>query len=99
MPFSAKLHKETEGLPVEYVYLCTEQGGSIEQWQNLIANHEVGGTHLFVPKATHKELMDLFSARGYPTYVLLQTDGTPNLEVSRPGGLNRKRMIELLDKE
>lgn len=99
MPFSAKLHQESEGLPVEYVYLCTDGGGSVEQWQNHIANHEVGGTHLFVPETVHKELMNLFSARGYPTYILLEADGTPKLDVARPGGLNRKLMVELLDKE
>ncbi|MTB49620.1 TlpA disulfide reductase family protein [Lewinella sp. W8] len=99
MPYSAKLHHKTEGLPVKFVYLCTDSGGSREQWDNLIAKHELPGIHLFVPNKVHAEVMKIFKGRGYPTYVLLQPDGSPVLDVSRPSGLDREKMESLLARE
>lgn len=96
LPFSAKLHAATHELPVEYLYLCTESGGDQQKWQNLIANHRVGGTHLFVSEPAHSELMKLFSGRGYPTYVLLLPDGTVKLDVDRPSQLDKDKMAELI---
>lgn len=96
LPFSAKLHAATHDLPVEYLYLCTEGGGNQEKWQNLIANHQVGGTHLFVSEPAPGELMKLFSGRGYPTYVLLLPDGTVKLDVDRPSQLDRDKLAGLI---
>lgn len=99
MPHSAKLHGEAEGLPVEFVYLCTASGGDPSSWQDLIAEHKVGGTHLYVSKKTHAELMDIFNGSGYPTYVLLNAEGQADLGVERPSGLNRKKLAKLLKRE
>jgi thiol-disulfide isomerase/thioredoxin len=97
MPHSAKLHHKVEGLPVKFVYLCTDSGGSQEQWENLIAKNEVPGIHLFVPQKVHGEVMKIFNGRGYPTYVLLQPDGSPILDVSRPSGLSREKIESYLE--
>lgn len=99
MPFSAKLHQKTDGLPVEYVYLCTDSGGSEVQWENLIVKHEVPGTHLYVPTKVHSQLMEIFNGRGFPTYVLLQPDGEPVLDVDRPSQLTREKVETLLGRE
>ncbi|MEO0731903.1 MAG: TlpA disulfide reductase family protein, partial [Bacteroidota bacterium] len=96
LPFSAQLHPTTEGLPLKFVYLCTDSGGNQEQWQNLIANHRVPGTHVFVPNKAHRELLQLFSGRGYPTYVLLQPDGTPVLDLAWPSELDREKLADLI---
>lgn len=96
MPHSSRLHGEARGLPVEFIYLCTDAGGSEETWKNLITQHQVGGIHLYVPDKVHSQLMELFSGSGYPTYVLLQADGTPNLDVKRPSELGRAELQALL---
>ncbi|MCX8212023.1 MAG: TlpA disulfide reductase family protein [Lewinella sp.] len=96
MPYSTKLHGAAEGLPLEFVYLCTDSGGSEEKWRNIIASHQVGGTHIYVPKKAHSELMKLFNGRCFLTYVLLQADGTGKLDVARPLGLDRQTLEALL---
>lgn len=96
LPFSKKAHEAAKDLPVEFVYLCTEGGGDQEKWQNLIASHQVPGTHLFVPEAPHNELLKLLMGRGYPTYVLIKPDGTIVHDVPRPSGLNREKLEALL---
>jgi hypothetical protein len=96
MPHSAKLDGAAEGLPLELVYLRTDSGGSEERWRSSIASHQVGGTHIYVPKKAHSELMKLFNGRCFLTYVLLQADGTGKLDVARPWGLNRQTLEALL---
>ena len=93
MPHSAKLDGAAEGLPLELVYLRTD---SEERWRSSIASHQVGGTHIYVPKKAHSELMKLFNGRYFLTYVLLQADGTGKLDVARPWGLNRQTLEALL---
>lgn len=97
MPFSKKAHEAAAGLPIEFVYLCTESGGDQEKWQNLIASNKVPGTHLFVPEAPHNELLKLLLGRGYPTYVLIQPDGTVVHDVPRPSELDREKLERLLE--
>jgi len=96
MPFSKKAHEIAEGLPLEFLYLCTESGGDTEKWQNLIASNKVPGTHLFVPQKPHDELLKLLMGRGYPTYVLIKPDGTIIHDVPRPSGLDREKLEKLL---
>lgn len=99
LPFSKKAHEAAGALPIEFVYLCTESGGNEEQWQNLIAGHQVPGTHLFVPEAPHNELLKLLLGRGYPTYVLIKPDGTVVHDVPRPSELDREKLERLLGGE
>ncbi|SEP80724.1 TlpA family protein disulfide reductase [Neolewinella agarilytica] len=99
LPFSKKAHEAAGDLPIEFVYLCTESGGNEEQWQNLIAGHQVPGTHLFVPEAPHNELLKLLLGRGYPTYVLIKPDGTVVHDVPRPSELDREKLERLLEGE
>lgn len=98
MPASAKLHEETKGLPVEFVYLCTSSGGDVSKWQGLIGQHEVPGTHLFIDEKVHEELMQMLGLSGYPSYLLLSPDGGRNMNVPRPSGLNREKVEALLEK-
>lgn len=98
MPHSAKLHGEAKGLPLEFIYLCTDSGGSEEKWRNIIASKQVGGTHVYIPNKAHNKLLKLFEGRGFPTYVLLRADGTNKLDVKRPSGLNRKELERLLNR-
>lgn len=99
LPFGKKAHEAAADLPIEFVYLCTESGADQEKWQNLIASHQVPGTHLFVPEAPHSELMKLLSARGYPTFVLIKPDGTVVHDVPRPSGLDRENLEGLLKED
>jgi len=97
LPFSKKVHKATTDLHVEFVYLCTERGSDQEQWQNVIASHQVPGTHLLVQEATHSELKNLLKGRGYPTYALIKPDGAVVYDVPWPSGLNREKLENIMD--
>lgn len=95
LPFSAKLHEAAAGLPLRFVYLCTDQGGSEERWRRLIAADRVPGVHLYVPASTHAELMKLCLAEGYPTYRLLLPGGGMDV-IERPSRLDRQQLADLL---
>ena len=97
MPASAKLHEETNGLPVEFVYLCTSSGGDVSKWQGLIGQHEVPGTHLFIDEKVHDELMQMLGLSGYPSYLLLSPEGRYDMNVPRPSALDREKVEALLE--
>ena len=63
----------------------------MDWWKAKIAQLELGGIHIFVQEGIERELMDFFSADGFPTYVFIDKKG-----VHRTGVINR---ISTLDKE
>ena len=75
MPTSKELHEQVKDLPVQFVYLCTSQNSNIDTWKKKIVQYELSGTHLFVHYEIVRELMDLFSVAGFPSYILIDTNG------------------------
>jgi thiol-disulfide isomerase/thioredoxin len=84
MPYSKKLHDNTKELPVEFVYLCTSRNSNIEKWKAKIAEFELSGTHFFVNETIESDLMSLFSASGFPSYIFIDKNGN-----YKPGVINR----------
>lgn len=99
MPYSSKLHAATKDLPVEFIYLCTDSGGSEEKWKNLIGKYDLAGTHLYVPHKTHSEMLQLVNGSGFPTYVLVQPDGKLVFDVDRPSVLTAGKLADALVRE
>jgi thiol-disulfide isomerase/thioredoxin len=84
MPYSKKLHEDIKELPVEFVYLCTSRNSNIDKWKAKIAEFEVSGSHFFVNETIESELMSLFSASGFPSFVFIDKNGN-----YKPGAINR----------
>jgi protein-disulfide isomerase-like protein with CxxC motif len=77
MPYSKKLYHEAKGAksPIEFVYLCTDQGLNQEKWINKVAELEQPGTHIFVENNVISELLSLFNGAGFPTYAVIKPNG------------------------
>lgn len=97
MPYSKKLHNEVKDLPVEFIYLCTSSNSDVEKWKSKIAEFELSGTHIFVDQKIENDLMSLFSAGGFPTYVFIDKNGEYKAgAISRMSNLNKDKLAELL---
>jgi len=75
LPYSLKLHDQAAGLPIEFVYLCTSSGSSMEKWKNKVIELKQPGTHIFIDEQLASELMQMFGKGGYPSYVCFDQDG------------------------
>ncbi|MVN90102.1 TlpA family protein disulfide reductase [Mucilaginibacter aquatilis] len=93
LPYSSKLHNEAANLPVEFVYLCTSSGSSIEKWKNKITELKQSGTHIFIDQPLTNELLSLFGKSGFPSYVCIDTDG----KVSTTILIERMQSVSLND--
>lgn len=98
MPYSKKLHEETEGLPVEFVYLCTSYNSNIERWKSMVAELGLAGTHIFVEQSIEDELMNLFSVSTFPSYVFINKNGEyePGA-ISRMSMLSKEKLADLIE--
>lgn len=96
-PHSKKLSAESKDLPVEFVYLCSSSGSDLDKWRTKIVEHQIGGAHIFVEKKLAADLMNLFSASGFPSYVLINAKGDymPGA-IRRPSAMSRAALAELL---
>jgi thiol-disulfide isomerase/thioredoxin len=88
MPYSTKLHDQLENEPIEFVYLCTSRGSSLNKWKSKIADLKVSGTHLFVDASIEAELMELFSFSGFPSYAFINKKGE-----YKPGKIKRMQYL------
>jgi thiol-disulfide isomerase/thioredoxin len=79
MPYSKKLHRENESLPIEYVYLCTSSGSDPETWKKRIGDMKLPGTHIYMEDELMVALRKQLNAEGgYPTYVVIDAKGNMN---------------------
>lgn len=95
-PDSKRLHGETQDLPVEFVYLCTSSKGTQARWESIVKGKEIPGTHVYLDRIAHSEIMDKLRSNAYPNYAVLRADGTYKYDVRRPSELNRGRMERLI---
>ena len=97
MPYSKKLHNEVSELPVEFIYLCTSSGSSLDQWKLKIAEYELSGTHIFVDEKIENALMNMFSVSGYPSYIFIDKEGfyKPGA-IGRMSNLSKEKLAGLL---
>lgn len=99
MPYSRKLQNETKNLPIEFIYLCTSSNSTQDKWKSTIAELKIPGTHIFVEESIENELMRLISAQGFPTYVLINSNGLIKKEFQRPSSTNIKTLTNLISQE
>ncbi|MEM7513714.1 MAG: TlpA disulfide reductase family protein [Bacteroidota bacterium] len=76
MPHSKTLQQALKDQPIQFVYLCTARGSDINIWKKAIATQQIPGIHFFVEEPIMKELFDLFSLKGYPSYLFIDRQGT-----------------------
>ena len=100
MPYSKKLHEESKGLPVEFIYLCTSANSDESTWKAKIAELKQPGIHYFVDETLENELMNLFSFSGFPNYAFIDKNGQykPSA-ISRMSLINKDQLIELINTE
>lgn len=83
LPFSKNLKEGVKGHPIEFIYVCSSSGATIEEWKEKIVELKLGGIHFFVDQKVEIELMNLFSVNTYPSYVFINSKG-----VYKPGLIN-----------
>lgn len=96
MPYSIKLQNEAKNLPIEFIYLCTSNNSSIDKWKSKIAELKIPGIHIFVNESIENELMGFFSATGFPSYRLINSDGAIKSEFKRPSLSDFKTLNKLI---
>lgn len=97
-PSSKKIHAEVKDEPVEFIYLCSSNGATEEEWKQRIAEFQLDGTHLYVDEKIEAELMTMFDSRGgFPTYAFINKSGAykPGA-VSRMAALDREQFVNLI---
>ncbi len=75
MPNMKKLQAETNGLPLEFVYICTSRGGTMEKWSDKIMEWQQPGIHIFLEDGVNAELMGLFGFSTFPNYAFVDKTG------------------------
>jgi len=75
MPHSKQLQLDTKGLPVVFVYLCTESGSDKQKWESKVAELKQPGVHIFIDMALDAEIRNRFSFGGYPGYAFFNRKG------------------------
>lgn len=99
MPHSIKLQNDAKELPIEFIYLCTSNNSTLDKWKSKIAELKIPGTHIFVEESIETELMNLFSTKGYPSYVLINSKGQRETRFIRPSATDLKTLNNLLTKK
>ena len=91
LPYSKNLHEKNKDLPIEYIYLCTSSGSSMNVWKNRIGDLQIPGIHIFVNDKIIARLKTAFNSEGgFPTYVVIDINGKINQKrISFMEGLDR----------
>lgn len=97
MPYSIKLQHGAKDLPIEFVYLCTLNNSTQDKWKQKIAELKIPGTHIFVEESVANKLLNLFSGKGFPTYILIDTKGDKRSGFLRPSSTDLKTLERLID--
>ncbi len=98
MPYSAKLHTQAAGMPIEFVYLCTADRSTFERWKTKVAELKQPGTHIFIDKNLSSELLSLLGKGGYPSYFCLDQNSalSKKLDIARMEFLTVQDLQKLL---
>jgi thiol-disulfide isomerase/thioredoxin len=94
LPSSKKLHEANKDLSVEYIYLCTSSGSSLDLWKTKVADLQIPGTHIFMDEKIVAQLKSMFNATGgFPAYVVMDVNGKINPKsITRMGMLSRESL-------
>ena len=75
MPAGIALKKKANDLPIEFIYICTSSGSTMDKWKNKIIEMKISGTHIFVDEKLVTELMTLFGKSAFPSYIVFNKAG------------------------
>ncbi|GAC1564360.1 MAG: hypothetical protein NVS3B13_40640 [Mucilaginibacter sp.] len=98
MPHSKSLHEKNKDLRIEYIYLCTSSGSSIDLWKNRIGDMQIPGTHIYVNDKIISRLKTALNAEGgFPTYVVININGKANqTKITNMGDLDRDSLKKIV---
>ena len=89
-----KEHFKNKGL--NYLYIANKDEGNKKTWKDLIAYFNMKGTHILASGALSKDIMAKVNGTGYPTYFIINKDGS--YELSEAGyPMNRDILIKQLE--
>jgi thiol-disulfide isomerase/thioredoxin len=91
LPYSKKVHDDNKDLPIEYIYLCSSAGSTMEKWKSKIMQLELSGTHIFVDENVENELMGMLGSVSFPSYHFIDVK-----RKYRAGAITR---MEIMDRE
>lgn len=96
-PFSKVLQERSKELPVEFVYLCIDDKSTVDKWKDIVAKHELNGTHIYVKYSIMSAFMGMFSLSGYPSYILFDSKGKNIKDFNRkPSSLSPELLKQFL---
>lgn len=97
LPYSKRLHEMNKDLPIEYIYICTNQQSNTDTWKRNIVKLEVPGTHIYMDEKIVEALKTTFenAGAGFPTYVVIDINGKlrPNA-IQSMGMLDREKLLQ-----
>jgi thiol-disulfide isomerase/thioredoxin len=86
MPYSKALQEEFKKKPVEFLFLCNQS--SKNDWQKMIKEKELPGTHILLSDQEYAKLQDLFGIMGIPHYIIVNKQGGYINNAKRPSDKN-----------
>ena len=82
---------------IEVVYLCASSSSTKEQWKKKVAELDLPTWHYHLDAKLSGQLMDFFELGGYPSHVVLLSDGTINkAAIHRISGLTSSELWKRL---
>ncbi len=91
-----KLQERFEGKDVTFIAVSIDN--SPEPWKKMVAEKELGGVHLFAPKAWGSSIVEDYMITGIPRFILIDRNGNiidPN--AARPSGDIGDQLDDLLN--
>ena len=71
-----KLEAHFKGKNVNFIYVANMDIGREQEWKKAIAYFQIGGMQVLANSALTKDIMDKVKSTGYPTYLIINKDGT-----------------------
>jgi thiol-disulfide isomerase/thioredoxin len=93
---SQALHEHFKGKDVQFLYVANHDSHNPENWKKLISYQNMEGSHILANEALTQDIMDKTKGQGFPTYIVLNKDGS--YELSKAGyPMNREVLIQQLE--
>jgi len=73
---AAKLKAHFKGKNVNFIYVANNDIGHEQVWKKAIAYFQIEGMQILANPGLTKDIMDKVKSTGYPTYIIINKDGT-----------------------
>lgn len=91
-----KLEAHFKGKNINFIYVANLDIGREQEWKKAIAYFQIGGIHILANPALTKDIMDKAKFSGYPSYILINKDGSYRRTAIQPP-VNLQTMIEEIE--